>query len=117
LQPEVEKLNRKMTEIASNEIRFDSYMEDGLFLLKNLGSAYQSNDMETKHKIIGSIFREKLIFEEKSFRTNAFPRALSRLVTIGAGNKRTKKRTEEIFLPQSRMVARAGLATLLHRDR
>lgn len=48
---------------------YKKYLEFGISLLGNLKGYFQAVDIDTKQRIIGSIFPEKLIFEDNKYRT------------------------------------------------
>jgi len=51
------------------ESGFMEYMSFGVSILSNLSYYYTSATLENKQKILGSIFPEKLIFGENTYRT------------------------------------------------
>ncbi|HEY9177645.1 MAG TPA: recombinase family protein [Flavipsychrobacter sp.] len=48
---------------------YEKYLSFGLNLLGNLSQYFQAVDVHTKQRIIGSIFPEKLVFENNKYRT------------------------------------------------
>ena len=69
LTPEIEKLNRQLADTNAFDSSYNTYVADGVSLLENLSQAFIDGDLYTKHQIIGSIFPEKLIFENNQYRT------------------------------------------------
>ena len=63
-----ELLGRKV-QVEIQPTDWSKYMEFNFSLLSNLPGYYNMADVETKHKIIGSIFPDKLIFDGKTYRT------------------------------------------------
>jgi len=55
---------------------FDTKIDACLNLLKNLGFYYTSRNTEAKQRILSSILREKLVFENKIYRTPVLNRAI-----------------------------------------
>lgn len=64
-----ELLGRKV-QVEIQPTDWSKYIEFDFSLLSNLPGYYNMADVETKHKIIGSIFPEKLIFDGKTYRTS-----------------------------------------------
>ena len=87
---------------------YKSYMEDGLFMLANLSEAFDEADLYTKHQILGSIFPEKLIFQENKFRTIKYLESYSRMLSICRQFRGKKKWTQTIFMSESTQVAGDG---------
>ena len=56
-------------------------MEYGFSLIQHLDKYYDTADLAVKQKMIGSIFPEKLVFEDKTYRT-ANPNALLFIITL-----------------------------------
>ncbi len=48
---------------------YDEKIDDCLELLLNLDKYYKTKNTEIKQKIIGSVFPEKLVFENNEYRT------------------------------------------------
>ncbi|MEO6830930.1 MAG: recombinase family protein [Chitinophagaceae bacterium] len=69
LFPKVEGLERKKVSLQSNDEDYQRYIDGGFAVLKNLPKAFRDADLRQKQHLIGSIFPEKLVFEEKSYRT------------------------------------------------
>lgn len=68
-QPEIDRLSRKVIEIASLDANYKRYLDGGFSLLKHFASQYERANLDTKQKLIGSIFPEKLVFENNEYRT------------------------------------------------
>jgi hypothetical protein len=116
LQPKIEKLSRRLGEFTSIDGDFKNFVEDGFGLLRNLSETYSNAELSQKQQIIGSIFPEKLVFENNQYRTPKLLRAFARILCVNGVYKGHKKRTEAIFLPQSTKVAPLGLASLIRED-
>jgi hypothetical protein len=74
-------------------------------LLGNLAQAFIDGDLYTKHQIIGSIFPEKLTFENNQYRTIRLLDSHARTLSIDAQFKGKKKWTQRIFVSESTQVA------------
>lgn len=66
---EENELREYLFELQSTDSGFMEYMRYGCSVLSNLRKCYDSSDLDTKQKLISSIFPEKLIFENGTYRT------------------------------------------------
>ena len=69
IESELEKLNRDEAQFRQGIENYDSKIDDCLDLLLNIDEYYVTKNTEVKQKIIGSMFPEKLIFENNQYRT------------------------------------------------
>ena len=71
---------------------FEKHFSYGVTFLSNLTYYYSESPIELKHKIIGSIYPEKLIFDGKNYRTtisNSFVDLItSKSIEMGTKEKR-----------------------------
>ena len=107
LLPKVSDLERKKVSLLSNDEDYQQYIDGGFAVLKNLPKAFRDADLRQKQHLIGSIFPEKLVFEEKTYRTiesnailelialnnKAFSLHKKEKASISAGQSLTKLRT------------------------
>ena len=70
---------------------FDFMLRNSLNLISNLSYVWFSSDLDTKSQIISSVIPEKLIFEEKIYRTNDSNSIIS-LISIDS-NVSNKRKT------------------------
>lgn len=63
------QLERKQQELTAMDDNLKNYIIHGVRLLKNLPEYYSNATLPAKRQIIGSIFTEKLVFEENAYRT------------------------------------------------
>ncbi|KAA9325040.1 recombinase family protein [Adhaeribacter soli] len=66
---QVENLLRKKDELQNTDSSFQKYFKFGITLIGQLRTFYRYSSPEVKQKIVGSIFPQKLIFKESSYRT------------------------------------------------
>ena len=66
---ELQSLTDYLLDLKSIESDFTDYMDFGCTVLANLGNYYESADIDAKRILLGSIFPEKLIFENGKYRT------------------------------------------------
>ncbi len=92
LEPEIRALESKINNLSTESNDLDQMLEFGTQFLGNLDQFYITGDLTARQHIIGSMFPEKLIFENKTFRT-AQPNPLLQLITTpDAGFEDSKKR-------------------------
>lgn len=95
-QQEIWKLQEKKNDIESMDSAFIQYTKWGFSLLINLPEYYNNASLEIKQKIIGSIFPEKLVFSEGTYRTNKPNEVLTLLCSNINGLGGNKKGQEVI---------------------
>lgn len=66
---EENELREYLFELQSTDSGFMEYMKYGCSVLSNLRKCYDSSDLDSKQKLLSSIFPEKLIFENGTYRT------------------------------------------------
>ena len=66
---EINDLKAHIADLKKIESGFVTYCKYGFTLLSNLNYYYNTATLENKHKMIGLIFPEKLIFEKNTFQT------------------------------------------------
>ncbi len=82
-------------------------------MLKDLPQYYQEAPIEVKHKIVGSIFPEKLVYREKNYRTAQVNQALALICSnINDFGEVKQKQTASFGNPSSQVApARIELAS------
>lgn len=94
------------------EIEEKDFMNTVLYsfgLLRDLPKYYEKSEIEVKHKILGSIFPEKLIYENKKYRTAQINSVLALICSnINSFGEIKEKRIAKFNNPSS-FVARRGL--------
>lgn len=65
----IEKLVAQVVDQTANLKNITEIVERAVNALSNIGKLYQEGDVAVKREIIGSLFPEKLYFEEDAFRT------------------------------------------------
>ncbi len=109
IETELDKLNREKTQFRQGIENYDSKIDDCLDLILNLDKYYVSKNTEIKQKIIGSMFPEKLTFENNEYRTPKTNDAVALFCPTDKdlrGNKNGKKIENSI---SSREVAPSGI--------
>jgi site-specific DNA recombinase len=93
LQKEIMELNIQMSNLKEIESGYMEYLRFGFTLLGNPLQYYSTATLQGKQSMLGSIFPEKLVFENKKYRT-AQPNEVVALlgnVTKAFGNSENKK--------------------------
>ena len=83
-------------------------MEKGFGLIKQLANDYNRADLATKQQFIGSVFPEKLIFENKQYRTNNMMKVIWKICRNINAFGAKKDGTETSIKSQSHEVTPIG---------
>jgi len=67
--------------------QFSSYVTNSTNLLQNLGDFYTDCDTQTQKKLVGSIFPDKIYFENNNYQTIKINEAVQLLFNLGVGLK------------------------------
>jgi DNA invertase Pin-like site-specific DNA recombinase len=70
LDEEIVDLKNREAQILEQESDFALYIKQGFTLVDNLRRFYHDASVEVKQKIVGSIFPQKLVFDQNSYRTS-----------------------------------------------
>lgn len=109
IQPQVDALTKKLFVLGALSSESKTFIEDGFGILRKLPETYMNADLKTKQQIVGSIFPEKLIFDNNQYRTPKLLKAFDRILSKVGQFRGKQKGTEAIFQPQSRQVTSAGV--------
>ena len=77
----ISELLKRKAELESRDSNFFKYVNYGFSLLKDLPEYYLKANIEIKQKLISSIFAEKLVFEDKKYRTSQINEVLALLTS------------------------------------
>lgn len=102
------ELRRQRQELLDTDDAFGKYMKYGMSLLSNLKGYYEGASLEGKQKFIGSIFPEKLVFDDGKYRTTAPNDFLQLLCSTDKGFSGWEKEKSGSDAELVRMVARTG---------
>ena len=98
----------QISELKLNKGEFKEYLEFALPFLENLGAHYKTADIDTKQRIISSIFTDFLVYNGKGLRTFKINEAV-RLITLNASGLGVNKKGQLTSLNGlSRRVIAAG---------
>ncbi len=80
-------------------------------MVESLDKIYLQGDIHTKQQLLGSIFSEKLYFENNEYRTLPFNKAISLICNTDGDLQAQKKDKSSIFDDLSCEVGRTGLSS------
>jgi site-specific DNA recombinase len=109
IQTQIEGLNRQVNQNQFTDENLNDEIEFCVKLLSNVDTIYHVADVKTKQEIIGSIFPNKLIFENKKYRTNKLEDAISLLCFGNNTLNECKKEKHPVNEMLSLLVAPLGL--------
>ena len=102
-------LQERERELRGMDTAFNQYMKWGFSLLINLPEYYSSATLEIKHKMLSSIFPEKLVFAKGKYRTNRTNEVVSLLCSNKEGLKKKRNGQEVISNDLPILAPSAGL--------
>ena len=103
------ELEKKKREISSLDFNVNEYATSALEIVENLPKYFARADLKAKQQIIGSICPEKLIFENKAYRTSRVNEVLSLICSADRASSGSKKELAPVFGSQSNQVPRTGI--------
>jgi site-specific DNA recombinase len=106
---QIRQLERKQQELTTMDENLKGYITHGVKLLKNLPEYYQQATLTAKRQIIGSIFPEKLVFEENTYRTTRRNEVVDLICRTAKGLEDNKKRKAPHCEGLSNVVAKGGI--------
>jgi len=90
----------KLTDLQQQTSQFKVYIQKEVPMMENLLEYYRKSDGETKKKILGRIFAEKLILEKGKVSDPVFTEPIQLILRISEVLRRSKKK-KEVDLNQS----------------
>ena len=102
------KLRKKEKQLEKKQEVFQLY-KNGLKGLERIENQYIKSDLDTKRRLIGSIFPKKFQFENKKVRTADINPILHKIARFNRLNRKDKKRDKSKKEDLSRCVLGAGL--------
>jgi len=97
----IDQLNMELNALKVSPTRFDKHLKFGINLIKHLPYYYKSASVELKHKIVGSIFSDNLIFDGSSYRTERVNTILELICSESIGYRKGKKEKTSFSRGQS----------------
>jgi site-specific DNA recombinase len=107
-EPEIAKLHLQLTQIKLQDNNLSNYLNNALTLLRNLPQYYVSASLPLKQKIVGSIYPEKLIFENNAYRTTKVNEAIELICRTTKGYSQKEKGLLKNKLEKSCSVTALG---------
>jgi hypothetical protein len=95
---------RKLNKLSGALLNIESKIDECIELLSDIENLYIQRDTATKHRIIGSIFPQKLVFEKNSVRTLEMNRVVSLILNADNTSGGIKKEKHTDFGVLSRGV-------------
>ena len=108
IETEKIELNKKLESWEESRKILASY-KNGVKKLHNINFQFNRSNIEDKRKLIGSIFPQKLQFENNKVRTTDINPVLLKISKINGAYKELKKKGQTKKLDLSRQVQKAGL--------
>ena len=109
IEPELEKLIRTKSKLNIKNPLEQEILEFGIYFLNNMADLFMVADLELKQRLIGSMFPEKLIFENNEYRTNIDDGILPLLLNTSKTFTQKKERGSKKSDPLSQEVVPIGL--------
>ena len=101
-------LEAKLSSCSTNQENIDSLLDKAIYNLSHLDERYQNETVQGKRNIIGSIFPEKLQFENNGYRTTKLNEAVELIYNIDKAFRENKNGTSGDFTNLSHEVIRIG---------
>ncbi len=117
LQRETADLKMRITELKDMESGFMEYIRFGVQILGNLPLYYDVATLENKQAFLGSIFPEKLIYSENSYRTPEPDELIDHLYNVNKAFRDTPKRKVAKIGDQFHKVTPVGIEPTTQRLR
>jgi site-specific DNA recombinase len=109
-----DEATRKLSELSSNVSEKKELLEKAVGILNSLGDMFENGNVETRSKLLGSIFPEMIEFDGEKCRTTSINEALLLCLSIDAGFSQNKNRTLPEKLVVSGLVVPAGVEPATH---
>jgi site-specific DNA recombinase len=97
---DLNQCHRETEGLMTMDTNFMKYCRYGMTLLTHLDAYYAEGPLEIKRKLIGSVFPEKLVFDQGSFRTISLNPAIE---LIGQFQRDLGKENAGAFFPTEKM--------------
>ena len=110
----ITKLEDRLSEIPKKNYNIEGILEKGMRNLSQLDILYDSGEVETQRKIIGSIFPEKLVFTGDAYRTARVNYAVQLIYSMDKAFVEKENGTSLSILDLSHQVIPLGLEPRAH---
>ncbi len=116
-EQKIQVLEAKFAEIPAKTESIESLLDKAFDRVCNIETLYVKATLEEKRKIIGSMYPEKLVFRENSYRTSRLNEAVKLIYTLGKDLSETKNRKGDKKFRLSGGVPRTGIEPALPCDK
>lgn len=110
---EIRKMERELQRFRDFDTTFSDQVKFSIEFLTNLPKYYDSGDLIVRQQIIGSIFLEKLIFENNTVRTIRINEVVEFICRTGKGFNGSKNGKASNFGGHSNVVPQTGIEPVL----
>lgn len=107
-------LEAKLGNTSTEQEDISQLLEKALYNLAHIDERYEKADIQGKRQIIGSIYPEKLVFEENGYRTARINEAVSLIYKIDKAFRQNKKGQASLKTDLSNEVIPLGLEPKTH---
>ncbi len=108
-EPQIRNLEMRLSQTDEANSELEKYLTFGTYFFKNLDRLYYEGDLAIKQQIIGSIFPEKIVFENLRPRTARINSLVRLICSPVADSSRSKKDKTRKNAGLSTMAPPAGL--------
>ncbi|MEO7265232.1 MAG: hypothetical protein ABIW38_09980, partial [Ferruginibacter sp.] len=98
----------RIAELKSVDSGFKEYIKYNISLMSNLKQYYSTATLDSKQKMLGLMFPEKLVFSNNEFQTTKESELLTLLCNAGKGFSGSKKEKSSGNAAQSYVVTALG---------
>lgn len=102
-------LEAKLSSAEPQQERIDDLLDKALYNLAHIDERYEKADIKGKRQIIGSIYPEKIVFEENTYRTARLNEAVSLIYKLSKAFSQNKNGQTSTKTDLSNEVIRIGL--------
>jgi site-specific DNA recombinase len=113
LDTKLQGINDRINEIEMQDSSYEEYCKYGFSLFSNLGGYFKRSEPHVKRKMIGLIFPEKLVYEDKKYRTNTPSEIFQLLFNINKAFDEVKIEKAPKVGSHSSMVARTRIELVI----
>lgn len=107
-------LEAKVSSCSPAQENIEGILDKALYNLSHIDERYENADIQGKRQIIGSMFPEKLVFEENSYRTARVNEAVQLIYAIDKAFSEKEKGQTGDFASLSQRVIPLGLEPKTH---
>ena len=99
----------KLNQLREQNTDFEKWLEEGVNFISDIAKSFKESTIDGKQRIIGSIFPEKIEFENNQCRTARMNEVIAKVLIIDKGSRVIKKGQINKFIDLSYWVGPPGL--------